>query len=92
MKQVYTYYVQLAILIFVNFSYAKTNQLDQYISLNTVSIVMDTEVIVQTDQTLTSYTADCIDDSIPPTAVTQDITVYLDASGNASIAPEDKYW
>ncbi|WP_157503304.1 HYR domain-containing protein, partial [Mangrovimonas xylaniphaga] len=57
MKQVYTYYVQLAILIFVNFSYAKTNQLDQYISLNTVSIVMDTEIqateIIQVNMALT---------------------------------------
>jgi hypothetical protein len=55
------------------------------IGVNTVTLT----VTDNNDNVATQTATVTVEDNVAPTAITQDITVELDASGNASIVPSD---
>ncbi|WP_157503307.1 HYR domain-containing protein [Mangrovimonas xylaniphaga] len=82
MKYHYPSVIQLAVLLLIsNLSFPKTNLLDQYISLNDVSIIINTNLNEDTSETSALFLA--ADPSCG------DIEVYLDDTGNVSILPEN---
>ncbi|WMI70016.1 HYR domain-containing protein [Mangrovimonas sp. YM274] len=82
MKYHYPSVIQLAVLLLMtNLSFPKTNLLDQYISLNDVSIILNTNLNEDTSETSSLFLA-----ADPSCGA---IEVYLDDTGNVSIVPED---